>query len=77
LAYLSLKVTQGERPRIPPKTPQEWVDFIVCWAQEASRRPEMQHIVDNADEWLKFEGCDEAEWNKYKQQVLLFQKKGK
>jgi serine/threonine protein kinase len=58
------------RPKFPPDTPPNWVEFIEsCWDHDPDNRPSFADIVARADELLKLEGCDEARWDAYKATV--------
>lgn len=47
-------ITKGMRPLIPDKTPQALAELIAqCWAQEAARRPNFDHIIDVLNEMHK------------------------
>jgi serine/threonine protein kinase len=69
-------ILEGQRPNWDRGKPVEekwkrWVETL--WEQDPEKRPTFMDICAEPDK-LKFDGCDEAEFNAYKEKVLAFLK---
>jgi TPR repeat protein len=67
---LARKVTAGERPPIPPTTPQSYTELIQrCWSTNPDERPHFKEIVYRLGEPHFLEFLDVAQFQEYQVRV--------
>ncbi|OHT05643.1 hypothetical protein TRFO_26526 [Tritrichomonas foetus] len=75
---IAMKVSRGERPKIPEGTTPAWANLLTkCWSENSEDRPSFTSIVEQlcTNEELIFQGIDRGEYERFKYKMLSFYSK--